>query len=96
MVHALNSMKNSSVKFKGKKIRSSHVALLLQIASESFSVHHASNINTPTVMTPSKWPGDWRTNRRWLKKKKHKQTKRNENSLHRWKKYKQITENGIV
>ena len=89
-------MKNSSVKFKGKAIRTFHVELLLQMASKYFSIYHASNIDTLTVMTPSKWPGDWVTNRRWLKKKKQKRTKRNKNLLHQWKKYKQTTKNGIV
>ena len=43
-------MKNFSVKFKGKKMKNFHVELLFQIASESFLIYHATNINATTVM----------------------------------------------
>ena len=48
--HVLKSMRNSSVRAKVKNMRTLHIQLLFQSATESYSIHPGANNDTLTIL----------------------------------------------
>ena len=50
--YILKSTKNSLLKIKWKDMRTFHVQVLFQAATENYSIHSAANGDTLTILTP--------------------------------------------